>query len=200
MRSLRLFLAIPIDKKILDALAGAADRLRETRAPVRWVRPEGMHLTMKFLGDTDNDRVEPLVEVVTSVCREILPFPLSVTGAGAYPNLRKPRVIWAGVVENSGTLERLWKGVEEETERLGWEREKRRFSPHVTIGRVKGNMNIARLTTAMEEIKEEHWGDQEVDSLVLYSSQLKPGGAVYEKVHVFPLGKQDTGRRTQHAE
>ena len=200
MRSLRLFLAIPIDKKILDALAGAADKLRETRAPVGWVRPEGMHLTMKFLGDTDNDRVEPLVEVVTNICREILPFPLSVTGAGAYPNLRKPRVLWAGVVENSGTLERLWKGVEEETERLGWEREKRRFSPHVTIGRVKGNMNIARLATAMEGIKDEHWGDQEVGEVVLYRSELKPGGAVYEKVHVFPLGKQDTGRRTQHAE
>ena len=187
---MRLFLALPIEKQILNALANATDRLRESRAPVRWVRPEGMHLTMKFLGDTDDNRVEPLVEAVTGVTQSILPFPISVTGVGGYPNLRRPRVLWAGVVENSGTLERLWKGVEEETERLGWEREKRRFSPHVTIGRVKGNMNIARLATAMEGIKDEHWGDQEVDSLVLYSSQLKPGGAVYEKVHVFELGKK----------
>lgn len=186
---MRLFLAIPIEKSILEALAGAADRLRDSRAPVRWVRPEGMHLTLKFLGDTDLERVAPVVQAVTGICQNILPFPMSVTGAGAYPNLRRPRVLWAGVVENSGTLERLWKGVEEVVEKLGWEREKRRFSPHITIGRVKGNMNIARLSAAMERIKDHHWGDQEVDSMVLFSSELKPGGAVYEKVHVFKLGK-----------
>ena len=185
---MRLFLAIPIDKQILDALTGAVDRLRETRAPVRWVRPEGMHLTMKFLGDTDQELIDPLVESLTRVCAPIMPFPMAVTGTGAYPNLRRPRVLWTGVVENSGTLERLWTGVEREAEKFGWEREKRRFSPHVTIGRVKGNMNITRLSKAMEEIKDEHWGDQEVGEMVLYSSELKPGGAVYEKVHVFGMG------------
>ena len=97
--------------------------------------------------------------------------------------------VWAGVVENSGTLKRLVKNVEEEVNKLGWERERRAFSPHITIGRVKGNMNIARLTTAMKEIKDDHWGDQEVDSLVLYRSYLEKGGARYEKVHVFPLGE-----------
>ncbi len=187
---MRLFLAIPIDKQILDSLAAAVEKVRETRAPVRWVRPEGMHLTMKFLGDTDQELVAPLVDSLTGVCTSIMPFPLAVTGAGAYPNLRRPRVLWAGIVENSGTLERLWKGVEGESEKLGWEREKRRFSPHITFGRVKGNMNLSRLSEAMGRIKNQHWGDQEVDSMVLYSSQLKPGGAVYEKVHVFPLGKK----------
>ena len=186
---MRLFLAIPIDKQILEALTGAVDRLRETRASVRWVRPEGTHLTMKFLGDTDQELIDPLVESLTRVCSSIMPFPMAVTGAGAYPNLRKPRVLWAGVVENSGTLERLWTGVEREAEKLGWEREKRRFSPHVTFGRVKGNMNLARLSKAMEEIKDEHWGDQEVGEMVLYRSHLEKGGARYEKVHVFPFGK-----------
>ena len=186
---MRLFLAIPIDKQILDTLAGVVDKLRGSRGPVRWVRPEGMHLTLKFLGDTAEDRVEPLVRAVTEICQNVVPFPISVTGAGAYPNLRRPRVLWAGVVENSHTLKRLVKSVEEETEKLDWEREKRGFSPHITIGRIKGNMNIARLTTAVKEIKDEHWGDQEVGELVLYSSKLQPGGAVYEKIHVFPLGK-----------
>ena len=188
---MRLFLAIPVDKQILDALAGAADKLRETRGPVRWVRPEGMHLTLKFLGDTEPDQVPPLVEAVSGVTSKVMPFPISVTGAGAYPKLRSPRVLWAGVVENSGTLKRLVKSIEEETEKFGWEREKREFSPHITIGRVKGNMNIARLITAMKEMKEEHWGDQEAGEVVLYSSELKPGGAVYEKVHVFGLGERD---------
>ncbi len=191
MRSspMRLFLAVPIDKKILDALAGAVDRLRESRAPVRWVRPEGMHLTLKFLGETGEERVAPLVEAVSSVTRGFVPFPISVTGAGGYPNLKRPRVLWAGIIENSGTLFRLADGIEDAAEKLGWEREKRKFSPHITIGRVKGNINIARLTTAMERIREEHWGDQEVGEVVLYSSKLQPGGAVYNKVQVFGLGK-----------
>ena len=186
---MRLFLAIPIDKPILDALAGATDRLRETRAPVRWVRPEGMHLTLKFLGDTEPEEVASLVDAVSGVTNGVMPFPLSVHGAGAYPNLKRPRVLWAGVTENSGTIRRLVMGIEEVSEPLGWERERRRFSPHVTIGRVKGNMNLGRLAAAMEGLKEEHWGDQEAREVVLYRSELKPGGAVYEKVHVFGLGK-----------
>ena len=185
---MRLFLAIPIDKSILSTLAGAVDKLRETRAPVRWVRPEGMHLTLKFLGETEPDRLGPLVEAVSGVTGGIQPFPLSVSGAGAYPSLKRPRVLWAGVIENSGTLQRLVAGIEEVSEQLGWEREKRRFSPHVTIGRVKGNMNLGRLAAAMEHIREGHWGDQEAGEVVLYSSTLQPGGAVYEKVHVFGLG------------
>ncbi len=189
---MRLFLAIPIDKQILDALAGVVEKLRGSRGPVRWVRPEGMHLTLKFLGDTEPDRIEPLVQAITSGTRDIMPFPITVTGAGAYPNLRRPRVLWAGVVENSGTLKRLARNIEEEAEKLGWERESRTFSPHITIGRVKGNMNIARLTAAMKEIKDDHWGDQEVGELVLYSSELKPGGAVYERIHVFHLGKHES--------
>ena len=156
---------------------------------MRWVRPEGMHLTVKFLGGTDPARVDPLLEAIAFVTRAIMPFPLSVTGAGAYPSMKRPRVLWAGVVENSGAIQSLWKGVEEKAEKQGFERERRGFSPHVTIGRVKGNMNIGRLTAAMETIKDEHWGDQEARELVLYSSELKPGGAVYTKVHVFGLGQ-----------
>lgn len=185
---MRLFLAIPIDKRILDSLARATDKLRESRAPVRWVRPEGMHLTLKFLGDTEPEKVEPLVEAVSGVTSKIQPFPISVHGAGAFPNLKRPRVLWAGVIENSGTIGRLAKDIELVSGQLGWEREKRKFSPHVTIGRVKGNMNLVRLAAAMETMEEEHWGDQEVGEVVLYRSHLDKGGARYEKVHVFGLG------------
>jgi len=185
---MRLFLAIPISEPVLDALADAVARLRESRAPVRWVRPEGMHLTVKFLGDTDSSRIGPLVEAVSKVTRDIMPFPFTVAGAGAYPGLKRPRVLWVGVEERTGAARRLWNGVEEETEQVGFTREKRGFSPHVTIGRVKGNMNLSRLTAALEGIKGELWGGQEARELVLYSSTLQPGGAVYDKVHVFDLG------------
>jgi 2'-5' RNA ligase len=196
---MRLFLAIPIVPDILNTLATGVDTLRETRAPVRWVRPEGMHLTVKFLGETEDKKVASLVLAVGPVCEEFEPFPISVTGIGAYPNMRRPRVIWAGVEELSGTLGRLALGIEDACFSLGWPREKRKFSPHVTVGRVKGKINIGRLAQAAGKLDENIWGTQTVDSLVLYSSELKPGGAVYEKVHVFPIGQRAPSRTEDRA-
>ena len=194
MKSLRIFLAVPVEQDILDTLVKAVDRLRESRAPVRWVRPEGMHLTVKYLGDTDPEKLGPLIQAVGEVCGEIEPFPMSVSGIGAYPNMRRPRVVWAGVEELSGTLLRLAEDVEDACARMGWPREKRKFSPHVTVGRVKGKINISRLAQAVGKMDRNLWGSQTVDSLVLYSSELKPGGAVYERLHVFQLEKWGPSR------
>jgi 2'-5' RNA ligase len=191
---LRLFLAIPIAPDILDALDEGIDTLREARAPVRWVRREGMHLTVKFLGDTESKKIASLAQALDTVCGEFEPFPISVAGIGAYPSMRRPRVVWAGVEEFSGTLLRLAGGVEDACAQLGWPREKREFSPHVTVGRVKGKINISRLAQAVGTMEDNLWGTQTVNSLVLYSSELKLGGAVYEKVHVSRLGKREPSR------
>ena len=189
-KPLRLFLALPIAPEILDSLGEGVDTLRETRAPVRWVRPEGMHLTVKFLGDTENKKISYLAQALNTVCGEFEPFPMSVTGIGAYPNMRHPRVVWAGVEEFSGTLLRLAGGVEDACAKLGWPRDKREFSPHVTVGRVKGKINISRLAQAVGTMDDNLWGTQTVNSLVLYSSELKQeGAAVYENLHVFRMGK-----------
>ena len=191
---MRLFLAIPIASDILEALGTGVETLRETRAPVKWVRPEGMHLTLKFLGETQDRKVPPLVQAIESSCSRFEPFPMSVSGIGAYPNMRRPRVVWAGVEELSGTLDKLQDGVEDACNLLGWPREERGFSPHVTVGRIKGKINISRLAQAVGKMDQNLWGSQTVDSVVLYSSELKPGGAVYEKVHVFQLGKSEPSR------
>ncbi|MDF1535503.1 MAG: RNA 2',3'-cyclic phosphodiesterase [bacterium] len=187
IKSLRIFLAIPIAPDILEALGKGVETLRETRAPVSWVRPGGMHLTVKFLGDTEPEWIAPLADSLAGICGLIEPFPVSVAGMGAYPSLRRPRVIWAGVEELSGTLLRLHEGVDNVCAGMGWPREKRKFSPHVTVGRVKGNINLARLSAAMGEIEDEHWGDQEVMSMVLYRSHLEKGGARYEEMRIFPF-------------
>jgi 2'-5' RNA ligase len=153
------------------------------------VKPEATHQTIKFLGETPQDRVDALVRSITEVCKNVEPFPIAVAGLGAYPDLRRPRVIWAGVREMSGTLRSLWMSAEKTTENLGWPREKRGFSPHITLGRVKGAINLDRLSEIIRSLESEQWGDQEVRDLVLYHSRLETKGAVYEKVHVFPLGK-----------
>lgn len=188
---MRLFLAIRMEDAIVGALGRGIDRLRGTRAAVRWVRPEGIHLTIRFLGETGSDRVGPLVEEMSKVCAQLQSFPISVTGMGAYPNLKRPRVIWAGVEEPSGTLNRLWVSTENAVTRLGWEGEKRGFTPHITLGRVKGPINLPRLTEVLQTMNEENWGQQGVPGLVLFSSCLEAGGARYEEIGVFPLGKPD---------
>jgi 2'-5' RNA ligase len=185
----RLFLAIQMTDEILVSLGTGIDRLRETRAAVRWVKPEGMHLTVKFFGETQPEQVDALAGAMSCVCGLFDPFQLCVTGLGAYPDPRRPRVLWAGVEEPSGALNRLWVSVEKEAARLRWKREKRGFSPHITLGRVKGPINLPRLTERINLIKEQFWGEQEVRELILYSSGLRPDGAVYEKLRVFPLGE-----------
>jgi 2'-5' RNA ligase len=186
---MRVFLAITVSPEIRDSLEQAVNRLRESRAAVRWVNPDAVHQTVKFLGDTPEDRLGDLISSMTPVCDGIVPFPITVVGLGAYPDTRRPRILWAGVREPSGTLQRLWKHTEETAETLGWQREKRAFSPHITLGRVKGPMNLPRLREIIGSLENEHWGDQEVRNLVLYRSHLNPGGVEYEIVHVFPFGK-----------
>ncbi len=186
---MRLFLAIRIEEGIVRALGEGIDRLRETRAPVRWVRPEGIHLTVRFLGETGPDRIDPLAEEMRKVCANLHSFPISIAAMGSYPSLKRPRVIWAGVEEPSGILKNLWISTEKAVTRLGWEREKRGFSPHITLGRVKGSINLARLTEVLQTMDEKNWGQQEVLELVLFSSRLEAAGARYEAIRVFPMGR-----------
>jgi len=186
----RLFLAIRIEDAILQALARGIDRLRETRAAVRWVGAEGIHLTIRFLGETDPERVGDLVEKISGVSSMLNPFPISVAGTGAFPSPGRPRVVWAGVEEPSGTLYRLWALTEKAVTDLGWEREKRGFSPHVTLGRVKGPINLSRLSSVLQTMKDDDWGRQEVRSLVLIRSRPGGGGPRFEDIKVFPLGRR----------
>lgn len=186
---MRLFLALTIDPGIRASLEQAVDRLRGSRAAVRWVKPDAIHQTIKFLGETPEERLEDLVDSLSSVCGGMLPFQIAVAGLGVFPDLRRPRVVWAGVQEPSGTLMRLWRETEKSTRTLGWPGEKKGFKPHITLGRVKGAINISRLSEAIKSLENLHWGDQDVDGMALYQSRLKPGGAEYEIIHFFPFGK-----------
>ena len=114
-------------------------------------------------------------------------YDFHMAGLGAFPSVARPRVIWAGVDEPSGSLARIYTALEDSMCGLGWDREKRRFNPHLTIGRVKGNINIARLAEAVRGLSDRTWGHQTVSDLTLYRSHLGPSGARYEVLRTFPL-------------
>ncbi len=186
---MRIFIALDIEQWIKDGLQEAVRELRRTRAPVRWVKPEGMHLTLKFLGQTPEEKVASLESSLESVCRDIFPFPVTVSGLGAFPGLSRPRVLWAGVEEPTGTMETLAGSLEEGMLALGWKKEKRKFHPHITIGRVKGNINLKQLSDAVSEFQGKIWGRQETSGVSLYRSHLEPAGARYEVIRFFPFGE-----------
>ena len=185
---MRLFVALSIDEKIKDVLKCAAEELRAARAPVRWVKPDGIHLTLKFLGETPDDRTAPLISALEGITPGVYPFPITFSGMGAFPNLSNPRTIWAGVLEQSGSLERVWKSLDNVSAAMGWKKERRGFNPHVTLGRVKGNINLKQLASAVRNRQNSVWGEQEARGLTLFRSYLEPGGARYEVIRFIPFG------------
>jgi 2'-5' RNA ligase len=190
MPTIRTFIAIELAAPILERLGDLESRMQQDLPPklVRWVRPEGIHLTLVFLGEIPVERVDRVAEALRQACAGHAPFSVSIAGMGCFPNARRPRVVWVGVGEPSGALARLQRDVEGALEPLGFPPEGRRFSPHLTLGRVKGGgrQALEALGTYVEQAKV-HVGEMRVEAVHLMQSDLQPGGAVYSELAVVPL-------------
>ena len=191
MEPMRTFIAIELTPPILDRLGDLQARLRQDLPPrlVRWVRPQGIHLTLKFLGENPASEVDAVSAAMANVCAAHAPFTLSVHGLGCFPNLRRPRVLWVGVEEPAGVLAALQRDVERVLVPLGFPPETRPFSPHLTLGRAKGGARgqIEALGKAVGQAKA-RIGEMPVAEVHLMRSDLLPGGAVYTALSVARLG------------
>ena len=187
MKQIRTFIAIELDETINAALTDLQEQLKAEvpRGSVRWVRPEGIHLTLKFLGDVPANRIEEVEQALTQACVGFPAFSFSVGGLGCFPNPRRPRVVWVGVQEESGTLNRLQKAIEDKMERLGFPAEGRRFHAHLTLGRTQrraSSDDVRRLGQLVEETNIGELGQMEARVVSLMKSDLKPTGAVYTQL------------------
>jgi 2'-5' RNA ligase len=195
----RTFIAIELNQQLRSALRNVQDKLKERTPPgsVKWVAPDGIHLTLKFLGDTPVSRIPDIEAALKAACIPFQPFEFSVEGRGCFPNFRRPRVVWVAVREKGQTLARLQVAVERTVAPLGWPTEDRAFSPHLTLGRVaKGadSRTVAAVGQAVEESVVERLGLQTVTAVSLIRSELRPTGAVYSRLLHAPLAAQaDTG-------
>jgi 2'-5' RNA ligase len=183
---LRLFIAIEISSHVKSQIAHVISELKETHADVRWEQTDKLHITLKFLGDTNNVLLTPLSAALEECAKRFHPFSIAFKNLGCFPNRREPRVVWVGVEESGSTLQQLAEVVESSMAALGFERETRRFHAHVTIGRVKGNRNINDLLSRMESITFESQPTY-VSEVVLIKSELKPSGSVYTTLRSFIL-------------
>ncbi len=199
--TLRTFIAIELDEALRIALRTVQDKLKRQAPPgsVKWTAPDGIHLTLKFLGDTPEGRVLEIETALQAACAGLEPIVFSVEGRGCFPDFRRPRVVWVAVREKSGALVRLQAAVERTVAPLGWPTEGRTFSPHLTLGRVSRGANdrtAAAVGQAVERMVVEQIGQQQVTAVSLIQSDLRPTGAVYSRLsHVALAGtaKADQG-------
>jgi 2'-5' RNA ligase len=185
---IRSFLAIELPKPILRKIEEVQGDLRSTRADVRWVNPEKIHLTLKFFGNIEESRIEPIFKSIEEPIRNTLPFSLEVRGVGAFPHLRNPRVIWIGLVDGREVLVSFQKQIETQLEKIGFQPEDRPFHPHLTLGRMKSSRGKEELVGRMERHKEEEFGDFQVERVILFKSDLKPSGPIYTLLKEIKLG------------
>ena len=183
---MRLFVAIDLPSNIKEKLANIQARLKEANAGVRFVSPEGIHLTLKFLGEVAEDRVGKVIEALAENVPRISPFNLKVEGLGAFPSISRPRVVWAGVKAPDELLT-LAEEIEKAMVKLGFPKEERDFSPHLTLCRIKSPQGIDRLIKIVMEEKDISLGEFTADGYFLIQSILRPEGARYIKIRRFNL-------------
>jgi 2'-5' RNA ligase len=175
---LRAFVAVEIPKDVLAALETVQSDLRR-RLRARWVRPGSMHLTLKFLGDIPAGRVASVADAVQAAAGGHSGFRLSVCGLGAFPSIRRPRVIWAGFSGPAGPLVELQRSLEERLTALGFPKEQRPFRGHLTIGRFSEPVDAGRMAEVVNPYESRSFGEFAVKELVLFQSDLQPEGPVY---------------------
>src|SRR5262245_26766293 len=180
---MRVFIAVELPDEIRKALSDVQRALKQLTNTARWVAPESIHITLKFLGEIPDKRVDDIDAALTGLTWK--PFTVTVRGVGFFPGNRSPRVFWAGM--QAPTMQGLAEKLDTRMERLGFEKEKRAFRPHITLARAKDSRIDSSLVTAAAQYEDYHFGSFIVDRMFLFKSTLKPSGAVYEKLKEYLL-------------
>jgi RNA 2',3'-cyclic 3'-phosphodiesterase len=173
---------------VREALGRQVERLTRIARGVAWVATDNVHLTLKFLGQVDVARLGEVRDALDRAVSAARPFDLSVHGLGGFPTAARPRVIWAGVGDGVAPLADLAARVDAALERVGFEREARPFSPHLTLGRVREPRRDPRLEAAIVEGGGERFGTLHVTRVSLMRSDLSPRGARYAVLASHELG------------
>ena len=183
-KPIRTFIAVHL--RATRPLRDILDHLRALGRPVRTVSPDNLHVTLKFLGDTDPSAVSEISSIVRATARTAEPFELRVLGLGVFPDLNRPKVVWAGL-ENAEVLVRLASDLETAAEPLGFPPEGRAFRPHLTLARVRGRAP-RELASFLSTHDSRNFGIVQVNSVELYQSELGPKGSTYTSLFSAEFG------------
>ena len=178
----RAFIAIELPEEITAFIHKIQEGVRSYGFKVRWVRPENIHLTLKFLGDINNEDIKKAGDAIISAASENASMSLGAKGIGFFPGVKRSRVIWTGIAGQTKELTDLQKTLEGKLDTVGFPKEKRPFKGHLTIARIKRKIDARRLVDAMKEFGRFESKTFIADEVVLFKSELKPSGAVYSKL------------------
>jgi len=184
---LRIFVAVELARSIREKLSEIERRLQGTGNRVKWVEVSSLHLTLKFLGEIEEELLQGVFAVCEKVAEEISPFVIELTGVGAFPNPSSPRVIWVGVEEGKERLESLALRLDEGLSQAGFPAERRKWIPHLTLGRVKELREAGKLKQLILQEKESYGGEMKVGEFSVIKSHLTPAGPLYTTLKGFPL-------------
>ncbi|RLI13231.1 RNA 2',3'-cyclic phosphodiesterase [Candidatus Bathyarchaeota archaeon] len=178
METIRSFIAFDIEEPhVLRNISNVQSMLAETGARIKFVKPENIHITVKFLGNIPLSQVDEVYDVMKKV--DFSPFKVEIRGVGAFPSMRRINVVWAGISRGVAELRGIFNQLELMLYRIGFKRETRGFSPHLTIARVKTGYRRDKLARCLREIEDYRFGVVKAECLRLKRSILKPEGPVY---------------------
>ncbi|MEX0829007.1 MAG: RNA 2',3'-cyclic phosphodiesterase [Nitrospirales bacterium] len=192
---IRVFLAVELSSGIRENLFSFQQELKKTLPPVNWVRPESIHLTMKFLGFVEASRISQLLLALEPVGTTQYGFSIEIQGVGVFPHVKHPKILWVGITGQTQALHELVLEIEAALEPLGFPPEEKPYHPHLTLARIK--RDNALVGSALLEngvlARKQHFSTFTVDRLTLFQSKLDSTGATYTPLGVVPLSQQSPG-------
>lgn len=180
---MRIFIAVELPKEIRDSLGRLQDELKKSGADVKWVAPDNIHLTLKFLGEVDDEKLDKIIQIIEEVASTNSVYQINITSLGAFPKIDYLRVIWVGVKEGDEQTKKIAKDLEEKIAKAGIPKEDRPFSSHITLCRTRSTLNREKLVENLKNIRE-NFGKENlhfsVSKITLFKSTLTLKGPIYE--------------------
>ncbi len=180
--TIRTFIAFELPDDLLADLNHLQSGFKKYGLPAKWVRPESIHLTLKFLGNLEVTQIDSVARKMIDAARGHGPLSLRAEGVGVFPHIRRPRVLWAGLAGAVKGLSDLQHSIDVALSEIGFHREKRSFKGHLTLGRFKTRPDSQQMQHALKEFAEFETESFSADKIILFKSELNPGGAIYSKL------------------
>jgi RNA 2',3'-cyclic 3'-phosphodiesterase len=183
---MRAFIAIDLPQAIKKHLSQLEEKLQTRLSGVKWVEPANIHITLKFLGEIDTQTKTPVSAALNEIAAETAAFPVRISSAGAFPDTKYPRIVWLGASQGNSQAGQIAAKLEESMEKLGFARENREFSCHLTIARVKQGNDKLKLAEGIAEIDRQLSAsclEFTAEKITLFKSTLSAKGPLYEKLH-----------------
>ncbi|HEY8532129.1 MAG TPA: RNA 2',3'-cyclic phosphodiesterase [Limnochorda sp.] len=187
-QALRVFVAVPLTEALRAALGQVRGRFAGEPA-VRWVAPENLHITLRFLGAVPEARLDDVAAAVEEASRQVGPFLLELGSCGRFPPRGAARVLWVGITAGGSELSTLAELLEDALARRGFPREARAFRAHVTVARIRDGWSFPEADAWLAEWRDERFGQMQVEAAHVMESRLRPEGPIYRSLRACPLGR-----------